>query len=208
MPNSTFFRLPKEKQQRLVDAAWQEFTQTKFSDVSINRIIQNAKIPRGSFYQYFADKDDLFFYLISDIQNYFRDLLDRLLGEAQGNVFQLPVRAYDYFLQDRETPDLILSRCMSVLRLNQGWDVRRLLINKKEHLPEDFRERIRMADLKRQDQDFVEQLFAVLMMLTGSAVAEAMTWPEELERQRALLQMRVELVRTGSAAPDSRALTA
>lgn len=62
MPTSTFFRLPEEKRQRLIEAAWEEFTQNSFSDVSINQIIRAAGIPRGSFYQYFADKGDLFFF--------------------------------------------------------------------------------------------------------------------------------------------------
>ena len=54
MPTDTFFRLPKEKRQRLIDAAWEEFTQVRFTEASINKIIKGAHIPRGSFYQYFC----------------------------------------------------------------------------------------------------------------------------------------------------------
>ena len=39
-----------------MDAAWAEFTSTSFTDASINRIIHSARLPRGSFYQYFQDK--------------------------------------------------------------------------------------------------------------------------------------------------------
>ena len=59
MPTSTFFRLPEEKRERLMDAAWAEFTSTSFTDASINRIIHSARIPLGSFYQYFQYKEDL-----------------------------------------------------------------------------------------------------------------------------------------------------
>ena len=59
VPTATFFRLPEEKRGRLIDACWAELAQVRFTDVSINRIITAAHIPRGSFYQYFDDKDDL-----------------------------------------------------------------------------------------------------------------------------------------------------
>ena len=65
MPTQTFFRLPEEKRERLTDAAWREFLAVSYAEASINRIVREAQIPRGSFYQYFEDKEDLFFYLLS-----------------------------------------------------------------------------------------------------------------------------------------------
>jgi len=56
VPTATFFRLPEEKRKRLIDACWAELAQVRFTDVSINRIITAAHIPRGSFYQYFTGK--------------------------------------------------------------------------------------------------------------------------------------------------------
>ena len=70
MPTGTFFRLPEEKRMRLVESAWEEFTHISYADVSINKIIQAAGIPRGSFYQYFDGKEDLFFYLLDDVRNH------------------------------------------------------------------------------------------------------------------------------------------
>ena len=57
MPTATFFRLPEEKRKRLIDACWAELAQVRFTDVSINRIITAAHIPRGSFYQYFTGNE-------------------------------------------------------------------------------------------------------------------------------------------------------
>lgn len=63
MPSQTFFNLPKEKQDRIMAAARGEFFTHSFDEASINRLIKAAGIPRGSFYQYFADKEDVYFYL-------------------------------------------------------------------------------------------------------------------------------------------------
>ena len=58
MPSETFLRLTEEKRTRLVDAAWEEVLRVPFEEMSINKIILRARIPRGSFYQYFTDKKD------------------------------------------------------------------------------------------------------------------------------------------------------
>ena len=66
MPKQTFYKLPQEKQERILAAAKREFTQVRYSDASINQIIRDAGIPRGSFYQYFEDKKDLFLCFLQD----------------------------------------------------------------------------------------------------------------------------------------------
>ncbi|SHJ98385.1 transcriptional regulator, TetR family [Anaerobranca californiensis DSM 14826] len=63
MPTQTFFNLPEDKKQRILDAAIEEFASYPFNEVSVAKIIQKANIPRGSFYQYFSDLKDLYKYL-------------------------------------------------------------------------------------------------------------------------------------------------
>lgn len=67
MPKDTFFNLDGKKQRRIFQAAVKEFSARRFSEASINQIIKGADIPRGSFYQYFADKEDLYLYVITEI---------------------------------------------------------------------------------------------------------------------------------------------
>ena len=69
MPKETFYRLPDEKRERIMAAAEREFLENSFEAASINRIIKEAAIPRGSFYQYFEDKKDIFLYIVSTHKN-------------------------------------------------------------------------------------------------------------------------------------------
>jgi len=64
MPKDLFFSISEDKRKRLIDAATQEFSSHLFYDASINRIVKSAKISRGSFYQYFEDKEDLVLYIV------------------------------------------------------------------------------------------------------------------------------------------------
>jgi AcrR family transcriptional regulator len=67
MPKQTFLNLPEEKRQVIVNAAIDEFAEYGFEASSINRIVANSGISKGSFYQYFEDKMDVFKYLIDVI---------------------------------------------------------------------------------------------------------------------------------------------
>lgn len=64
MPTSTFFNLPAEKRDQIIEVAIDEFAANDYDGVSISRIVARAGIAKGSFYQYFADKDDLYGYLL------------------------------------------------------------------------------------------------------------------------------------------------
>ena len=62
-----FLKLDDEKQKRIVEAGIEEFSRKLFADASINQIIKNAGIARGSFYLYFEDKLDFYCYLLDTI---------------------------------------------------------------------------------------------------------------------------------------------
>lgn len=64
MPKETFFNLPDAKRDAITEIAVEEFAEHAYGDVSISRIVARAGIAKGSFYQYFEDKDDLFEYLL------------------------------------------------------------------------------------------------------------------------------------------------
>lgn len=67
MPTPTFFNLPEEKKNLIIEAAVNEFFEKGYEKMSIAKMITKAKIPRGSFYQYFEDKQDLYTFIIINI---------------------------------------------------------------------------------------------------------------------------------------------
>ena len=95
MPKQTFFNLPPEKRERIVSAIRQEFTEHLYADVSINRIIKDAGIPRGSFYQYFEDKHDLLDFLIGDYIQWVVELFKATAQSCGGDLFTFCDRIVD-----------------------------------------------------------------------------------------------------------------
>jgi AcrR family transcriptional regulator len=64
MPKDTFFNLPEDKRTLICDVAIDEFAAYPFDQASVNRIVAKSGIAKGSFYQYFEDKQDLFLYVM------------------------------------------------------------------------------------------------------------------------------------------------
>lgn len=64
MPSQTFFNLPDTRQRIIIDSAITEFANHSYEAASISSIVSQAKIAKGSFYQYFEDKQDLYLYLV------------------------------------------------------------------------------------------------------------------------------------------------
>ncbi|MGC5325951.1 TetR/AcrR family transcriptional regulator [Brevibacillus sp. SYSU BS000544] len=64
MPKQTFFNLPEEKRNLIIHLATEEFASRPFSKASLSSIVSKAGIAKGSMYQYFEDKKDLFLYIV------------------------------------------------------------------------------------------------------------------------------------------------
>src|SRR6476620_280359 len=64
MPTRTFHALPAERRERLVREAVREFSERTFAEASLSQIAQRSQIAKGSFYQYFEDKLDLYRWLV------------------------------------------------------------------------------------------------------------------------------------------------
>lgn len=68
MPKQTFLNLPAEKRKAFIEIALDEFANNDYNTASVSKIVEKAGIAKGSVYQYFADKQDLFLYLL-DVSN-------------------------------------------------------------------------------------------------------------------------------------------
>ena len=89
MPTDTFYRLPAEKRERLLAAIFDELSRVPVTELSINRIVQGADISRGSFYQYFRDRDDLIQFLLDSVRSHIADFISATAPACHGDPFEL-----------------------------------------------------------------------------------------------------------------------
>ncbi|WP_226647295.1 TetR/AcrR family transcriptional regulator [Mesobacillus subterraneus] len=98
MPKQTFFNLSESKRKKLIESAEIEFARAPFFEASIANIIKTAGVSRGSFYQYFEDKEDLYFYLLEDKVKKAKFYFSGLLEKHQGDLIEALIELQSYFL--------------------------------------------------------------------------------------------------------------
>ena len=100
MPFQTFFNLQKDKQNKIITASKEEFSKYSFYDASINRIIKEASISRGSFYQYFENKEDLFIYILDEFKYRMLESLAKNIKGKKYDIFEFLTLVYDFITED------------------------------------------------------------------------------------------------------------
>ncbi len=103
-----FFSLDEEKQERIINAALGEFTKNGYEKASTNVIIKEAEISKGSLFQYFNNKKELYLFLLE----YVVKIIDKIYIEINLN-------ETDYFNRTKEI-GLIKFRIMK--RFPQAFD--------------------------------------------------------------------------------------
>lgn len=102
MPTQRFLKLKDEKKQAILEAAVHEFSRVPYSAASINQIIKEAGISRGSFYTYFEDKDDLMQYMLRGFRDAFQRKVMEALKEERGNPFAAPLKLLSDVMEEGE----------------------------------------------------------------------------------------------------------
>lgn len=85
MPKPTFLNLPDEKRLRITELAIDEFSSHPYRQASLSRIVARAGIAKGSMYQYFENKLDLYQWLVVDELDRRRRAWLEQHGEVEAN---------------------------------------------------------------------------------------------------------------------------
>ncbi|MDE7218370.1 MAG: TetR/AcrR family transcriptional regulator [Oscillospiraceae bacterium] len=196
MPPTTFFNLPPPKREKLLRAAVAEFARKPYGEVSINRIIQAAEIPRGSFYQYFSDKTDLFRYVLQCYSERMQEFLSESLSRCGGRLTDLPLVSFDLVLEYQQKDTGELRTFLSILRQNME-------LNASEvwsacPLVQMVLERADFSRIALQDPEERRALVELLLGVTGQALAAAACGKLTAEESRSHLASKIAIIRRGA----------
>lgn len=76
-----FFSLDPEKQERIINAALNEFARNGYEKASTNMIIKEAEIAKGSLFKYFNSKKELYLFLL----DYVVEVIEKIYQEIDLN---------------------------------------------------------------------------------------------------------------------------
>lgn len=197
----TFLRLPEEKRTRFLEAAWEEFTRVSFAEASTNQIVRRAGVPRGSFYQYFRDKEDLFAYLMTQARDHFVEVYTGIMERTGGDFFKTQLLCFEGFARYGAGKDVLFNRCVQVLRLNPGLHMRMIMEEQpRNQLLADFG---KTADLSSfGDEETAREAFMLSLLALAGAVMDSLGQPERIDEYQRQLELRLNIIKWGSLTAD------
>lgn len=98
MAKQTFLNLPEEKRTKIINSLKKEFSKSSLKDALVSNIIKDAEIPRGSFYQYFEDIDDAYYFVINEYSKEIKKYLLEDLVKCKGDIILAYNHLYRYIL--------------------------------------------------------------------------------------------------------------
>ncbi|MCK9224088.1 MAG: TetR/AcrR family transcriptional regulator [Candidatus Muirbacterium halophilum] len=87
MIKQTFYNLPEKKKNQIINASLVEFTEKQYAEATVSNICKLAKIPKGSFYQYFDEKIDCLLAVLDDVVKVKMDIINNVAKDIEKNGF-------------------------------------------------------------------------------------------------------------------------
>lgn len=200
MIKRTFYNLPLEKRKKIIDVTRTEFRKGNRQKITINSVIKNAGISRGSFYQYFDDKLDLVELCVNDMINHIVDFVrDELLLNG-GDIFEIPLRIFDESNVKKQD-----YRELAVLTDNTNQNSA-LVADYLRYRARDMRFYDRVKDCVDRDKLSVktdEEIECVCFMLFDAlkaALFNTTKGGKSVDSERRILQNKIRIIKSGAAA--------
>lgn len=197
MPKETFYHLSAEKREKVEKALEKELGRTTFEKVAISKIIEEANIPRGSFYQYFEDKEDAIKYIVEKYILLEKETVKKILKETKGNIFEASLKIFDY----------ITIKVHGNLKANLYKNIMQELKNKNINLFEEVEEIEELVDttiLNIQEPNEVKYIMKIIIALTRTASIKANTEILPVEEAKNELRKQIEILKRGMEKQERR----
>lgn len=205
MPTERFYRLPDAKKQAIREAATKEFARVPYEKASINQIIQNADISRGSFYTYFEDKQDVVRWLFEDSCSQMKQICQDELTRSHGDYFSMLEVLFEHFLRTLQSTTDMLAVAKNVFSYQENT---RILGMGGFPSPEHIRQEdgpvqwiYRQVDhsrLRRDEPEAFAPLLTMGMAALMYAVKQYYEYPDQLEQIRDMFRRSLDLLRYGA----------
>ena len=196
MPKETFFNLKLDKREKIETALVNEFSRTTFEKASISNIIEEAQIPRGSFYQYFEDKEDAVKYIMQKYTKLEKEKMYNLLIETKGDIFEATLKMYDYIIEVSEN-EKYFKICKNIIQ-----ELRKNNVNVFEQIPSEKEQNelnkvIDTSNLKIDKKDDLDYIMKILTTISRTVMLEAVSNQITKEQGRIELESKLDILKKG-----------
>ena len=166
MPKETFTNLAQDKKERVLDAALTEFAEHTFTGATVSRIVERADIPKGSFYQYFESKKDLYHYIVNFAgEEKFKFMKEFLQEKESSDVFDRLRELYSAGIKFAEKNPRLLAIGQNLIKEDES--LKQEIFDQTIPQAEDFLEDLLQEGVAAGDIDPDTDLSVVATIITS-----------------------------------------
>ena len=206
MIKKTFYNLPKEKRERIINAVKDEFSKHPKEKVSINKIVKSANISRGSFYQYFDDKVDLVELLTGEMAEQITAFVKDSLIKNDGNIFITYKEIFDeiIFLIKEKDDCHFFKNILFNLEANSDiifdfLHYRLPAIELDKKLGDFINTYINPKYLNCKTQEEVSYIFNILILVLKNSIFNIFVKQNDEAKEREIFLTKLDLLKNGLA---------
>ena len=199
MPKKTFININSEKKQKIEQAIEKEFSKTSFEKASISNIVEYAQIPRGSFYQYFEDKEDAIKYILQKYMKREKEIMKEFLLKNRGDIFETSIDIYEYLTNKSKEEDK-LNLYKNVLDELKKNNIN--IFQEEKECKIDDSINIEMLDIKNQDD--IKYIMRIISTITRTISIEVISKKMTKEKGKDILKNELEILKRGMLKKESK----
>lgn len=202
MPNEAFFKLDEEKRNKILAAMRKEFSSNTFEKASINKIVEDAGISKGSFWCYFESKEEAINFIVENYIELEKTKAIEFLNKYNGDIFKTYEELYDYIETKKLEEDKkeLFSNIFKHLIINKEMVLRNFprqplldaLIKN-----ESFNKSIDMSGLKINNHEELIMLLKLLNYSMRSNMMDGIMKVVTLEKARENFLKELEILKNG-----------
>lgn len=198
MPKETFLRLSEDKKEKILSAAKKEFSRVTLEEVSIKNIVEDAEIARGSFYQYFEDKEDLLGYMLTIHFKEMNEKMEKKLEEVNGDIFEFFIALYDFMTSNcLKNEDMeFYKKIFENIKTSEEFLFSNKIIKERPKKIKDYMNKLNTSNLKVESQEDIEVIEKMLFAVTNKAIVMRFKY-ESKEKARKDFLKQIDYIKYG-----------
>ena len=199
MPSETFYKLSEEKRNNILNALKREFSTVPLKDISVNRIVEKSKIAKGSFYQYFKDKDDAIIYILKEFIYLKKREIKDIVNLNNGDIFQSAIIVFDDIVNNKQNKEDIKFIKNAIHGIaSKGINIMEI----RDESCLDFFDNsiLECIDISRYNIKEISEIKAMLDLIVrslGTAVIRVLNNKEQYEELKKELVLQLKIIKKG-----------
>lgn len=200
MVKQTFHNLSEEKRDELIKIAKKEFAIRPIHEATVANVAQEYGIARSSFYNYFDNIEDLFYYILEEFRDKVKNKINESMDKNKGDIFKSFIDTFEYLIDSNN--NVIDMGIMKNLFLNSNSNAQNFVMpmpdkNEIEQGIKIIGERLDKSNLKINTD---MELMILLEMLTDNMFQNIihffmMNIPEEIIKEN--FKKKIDIIKHG-----------